>query len=444
MQEWSRRYCQEAIRPGSGGGQGVDTIEQCQQTSESPRTPERNQAIETGMILLEGMILLDNGPSTQSRLAYDQPRSVYVHVPFCRHRCGYCDFSLVADRDDLIERYFAAMERELTRLPATLTIDTLYLGGGTPSHLGPEGLTRLFAMLYTKLRPEPRAEITIEANPSDVSLALADAALACGVSRVSLGSQSLAAATLLSLDRDHTPEDVRQAVATLLKAGLTVSADLMIAAPGQSLDDVCCDIAAVASLGVHHVSVYCLTWEKGTRFESLQKKGLLHGAEESLERAMFEATIDSLAAEGFEHYEVSNFAKLGYRCRHNETYWDCRPWEAFGPGAARFDGRQRTTNHRSTTGWMTRVLEGIDFAGDRDTMTPREAAQERVVLGLRRRDGLQRQAFAASSGFSLDLIAGEAIARWVASGHATDDGERVRLSREGLLVSDTLWKEVLE
>ena len=158
---------------------------------------------------------------------------------------------------------------------------------------------------------------------------------------------------------------------------------------------------------------------------------------------MLELTIDRLEAAGFEHYEVSNFARPGGRCQHNETYWDCQPWEAFGPGAARFDGRERITNHRSTTTWMRRVLGGEDFTGDSETMTPLEAAQERVVLGLRRRDGLRREAFLNASGFALDDVAGASIRRWIARGLATDDGQQVRLTREGLLVSDGLWAEVL-
>ena len=380
------------------------------------------------------------------------PRAAYVHVPFCRHRCGYCDFSLVAGRDDLVADYLAAIQRELTRLDAVsdlglgnacLELASLYLGGGTPSHLGPDGLKRLFDILHTRLVPLPEAEITIEANPQDVTEPLAAAAAACGTTRVSLGAQSLDATTLKALDRDHAPDDVRRAVDILLHRGFTVSVDLMTAAPGQTLADVERDLDAILALSSQHLSVYCLTWEKGTQFASLRSRGTLKPADESLERAMLELSIDRLEAAGFEHYEVSNFARPGGRCRHNETYWDCRPWEAFGPGAARFDGRVRTTNHRSTTTWMRRVLAGEDFAGDRDAMTPLEAAQERVVLGLRRRDGLRRADFLAASGFELDLVAGGPIRLWIDHGLATDDGEHVRLTREGLLVSDALWAEVL-
>ena len=371
------------------------------------------------------------------------PHSAYIHVPFCRHRCGYCDFSLVAGRDDLIDRYFQALARELSRVGQRLMLDTLYFGGGTPSHLGPDGIRQLFAILADAIVTNAGAEVSLEANPLDVTIDFVAAARDCGVNRVSLGGQSLDAATLASLDRDHLPDDVRRAVDRLLSAACTVSVDLMIAAPGQSLAAVERDLEAVKSLGVQHVSVYCLTWEKGTNFDSLRQKGMLHRAEESLECDMFEATIDRLEAAGFEHYEVSNFARAGFRCRHNEAYWDCRPGEAFGPGAARFDGRTRITNHRSTQAWMTRVLSGEDFTGDCDAMTQEQAARERVVVGLRRRDGVDREAFEQSSGFSLDAIAGGAVRRWVAGGLAQDNGQRVQLTRKGLLVSDALWAAIL-
>jgi oxygen-independent coproporphyrinogen-3 oxidase len=371
------------------------------------------------------------------------PRHAYVHVPFCRHRCGYCDFTLVAGRDDLIERYFAALAIELQRLRDPLDLDTLYLGGGTPSHLGPDGLRRLFDLLAARLRPLHGAEVTIEANPLDVTTEFVAAARDCGVTRVSLGAQSLDAHTLRALDRDHAPDDVRTAVARLRAAGMAINIDLMTAAPGQTLADVDRDLEAVVGLESAHVSIYCLTWEKGTAFDGQRQKGLLRPVDESIERSMFELAIDRLAAAGYEHYEVSNFARPGFRCQHNEAYWDCRPWEAFGPGAARFDGRTRITNHRSTTTWIAKVLAGDDFAGDVDAMTDEQAARERLVVGLRRCDGIDRDAFHAASGFALDALAGDAIREWVASGLASDVGRRVRLTRSGLLVSDTLWAKVL-
>jgi oxygen-independent coproporphyrinogen-3 oxidase len=371
------------------------------------------------------------------------PRHVYVHVPFCRHRCGYCDFTLVTGREDLLADYFSAIGRELERLRQPLELDTLYLGGGTPSQLGPDGLRRLFELLAPTCRPVAGAEVTVEANPLDVTDQWVAAVKDCGGTRVSLGAQSLAAATLASLDRDHTPVDVRRATDLLLAAGLTVSIDLMTAAPGQTLAAVAADLEAITTLDTQHVSVYCLTWEPGTAFASQRRKGLLRPVPEETERAMFELAIDHLKTAGYEHYEVSNFARPGGRCRHNEAYWACRPWDAFGPGAARFDGRTRITNHRSTTTWIKRVLAAEDASGEVETMTAEEAARERLVVGLRRRAGVSRIAFATDSGFSIDELAKAALARWQQAGLVEDDGETVCLTRAGLLVSDSLWAEVL-
>jgi len=370
-------------------------------------------------------------------------RHAYVHVPFCRHRCGYCDFTLVAGRDDLRDDYAAALSQELTRLPQPLVLDTLYFGGGTPSHFGPDGLRQLFQLTAARLQPGPTAEVTVEANPLDVTAELIEAACECGVTRVSLGSQSLNQETLAALDRDHQPDDVCRAVKRLLGAGLTVSVDLLIAAPGQTLNGVKADLEATIALGCQHVSVYCLTWEPGTDFFRRRQRGLLQAVPEGLERAMFEEAIHRLERAGYRQYEVSNFARPGGRCRHNEAYWDCRPWEAFGPGAARFDGRTRKTNHRSPTTWIRRIRAGQDATGEVDEMNAEEAARERLVLGLRRRDGIDCKAFAKASGYSVEELAEQPLARWVAAGLAVADDDTVRLTHAGLLVSDSLWSEVL-
>ena len=291
--------------------------------------------------------------------------------------------------------------------------------------------------------PGAGAEVTIEANPADVDRGLVAAAVECGVNRVSLGAQSLSAVTLAALDRDHSPDQVRRAVDLLRGAGLAVNLDVMTAAPGQTLAAVGQDLDDFLALAPQHLSVYCLTWERGTRFIGLLNRGMLQRAEEDLERRMFEGAIDRLEAGGFEHYEVSNFALPGHRCRHNEGYWDCRPWEAFGPGAARFDGRTRITNHRSPFTWLRRIDAGLDPAADHDRMTAEGAARERIVVGLRRREGIARGAFRAATGFEIDELVGGELREWVDNGWAVDDGLRIGLTRSGLLLSDSLWEEVL-
>ena len=370
-------------------------------------------------------------------------RHAYVHVPFCRHRCGYCDFTLVAGRDDLFEDYFTALGIELKRLSQPIELDTLYLGGGTPTHVGPDGVKRLFSEFHDALQPSPAAEVTIEANPLDVTEAMIEAFQACGINRVSLGVQSLNSMTLEKLDRDHRASDVRRVMELLRESDLTVSVDLIIAVPEQTLDLVARDVEEIISLCAHHVSVYCLTWEEGTAFWGKRARGTLTPVVEDLEREMYELVIDQLSVAGYQQYEVSNFAQPAMTCRHNEAYWDCRTWEAFGPGAARFDGRTRTTNVRSVSAWIKRLLNDQSITGDVDTMTPEGAARERLVLGLRQQCGVGRLAFFQASGFEVDDLAKKPIQAWVAAGLAEDDGCRIRLTRSGLLLSDSLWSAVL-
>ena len=370
-------------------------------------------------------------------------RHAYVHVPFCRHRCGYCDFTLVAGRDDLFDDYFTALGVELKRLSQPIELDTLYLGGGTPTHLGPDGVKRLFSEFHDALQPSPVAEVTIEANPLDVTEAMIEAFHACGINRVSLGVQSLNSITLEKLDRDHRESDVRRVMDLLRESDLTVSVDLIIAVPEQTLDLVARDVEEIISLCAHHVSVYCLTWEEGTAFWGKRARGTLTPVVEDLEREMYELVIDQLSVAGYQQYEVSNFAQPAMTCRHNEAYWDCRAWEAFGPGAARFDGRKRTTNVRSVSAWILKLLNDRNVTGDVDTMTSEGAARERLVLGLRRRCGVDRLAFFEASGFEVDDLAKKPIQEWVAAGFAEDDGRRIRLTRSGMLLSDSLWSAVL-
>ena len=370
-------------------------------------------------------------------------RHAYVHVPFCRHRCGYCDFTLVAGRDDLFDDYFTALGIELKRLSQPIELDTLYLGGGTPTHLGPDGVKRLFSEFHDALQPSPVAEVTIEANPLDVTEAMIEAFHACGINRVSLGVQSLNSITLEKLDRDHRESDVRRVMDLLRESDLTVSVDLIIAVPEQTLDLVARDVEEIISLCAHHVSVYCLTWEVGTAFWGKRARGMLTPVVEDLEREMYELVIDQLSVAGYQQYEVSNFAQPAMTCRHNEAYWDCRAWEAFGPGAARFDGRKRTTNVRSVSAWILKLLNDRNVTGDVDAMTAEGAARERLVLGLRRRCGVDRLAFFQASGFEVDDLAKKPMQEWVAAGFAEDDGRRIRLTRSGMLLSDSLWSAVL-
>ncbi|QDT67896.1 Oxygen-independent coproporphyrinogen-III oxidase-like protein [Planctomycetes bacterium MalM25] len=375
----------------------------------------------------------------------DPPTSAYLHVPFCAHRCGYCNFAVVAGREDLAPAYLRALGTELSWLVTPRPAETLYLGGGTPTRLAPAELDELLTLARRWFPPLAGAEPewTVEANPGDLSDEKVRLLAEHGVTRVSLGVQSLNEAKLRRLERDHTPDQVRSTVEALHDAGLAVAADLIFAAPGETLDAWRDDLAAVTELGSSHVSTYGLTFEKGTTFWSRRGRGDLHELEDDLQRAMYELAIDRLVDAGFEHYEVSNFARPRARSRHNEAYWTGREWFAAGPGAARYVAGVRETNHRSTFTWLRRVEAGESPVAEREELSAREIAHERLVFGMRRLEGVNRRDFAESTGYEIDTLAGEAIACFVGAGLLMDDGAVIRLSREGLMVSDSLWPDLL-
>ncbi|QDU91073.1 Oxygen-independent coproporphyrinogen-III oxidase-like protein [Pirellulimonas nuda] len=371
------------------------------------------------------------------------PRSAYVHVPFCAHRCGYCNFAVVAGRDHLVGDYLRAIEAELALRPGPCEVDTLYFGGGTPTRLPLPDFVRLSEMLLAARPLAAGAEWTVEANPADLGDAYVARMAELGVTRLSLGAQSLRDAKLRLLERDHAAGDIARTVASAKQHGIRVALDLIFAAPGETLDQWRADLDALAALGPDHASTYGLTFERGTSFWSRRMHGGLEELGDEPQRAMYELAIERLTAAGFEHYEVSNFALPGRRSRHNQVYWSGGAFDALGPGAARYTQGVRETNHRSTTTYLKRVLGGRSPVAERETLDAEARARERLVFGLRRIEGVERAAFAADTGFGLDGLAGAAIEKFVALGMLSDDGERVRLTRDGLLVSDAIWPELL-
>jgi oxygen-independent coproporphyrinogen III oxidase len=370
-----------------------------------------------------------------------QPRSAYIHVPFCAHRCGYCDFTLVARRDDLIDAYLEALAIELAKLERPREVDTLFFGGGTPTHLPAPQLERLMALTRKWILPAPDAEICVEANPAgldDAKIAvLADA----GVNRVSLGVQSFDTAVLELLERDHRGPDIPAVVDRLRRRIPNVGLDLIFGVPGQSLDLWRATLSAAIALQPTHVSTYGLTFEKGTAFQSRLNKGLLDRCEEESERQMYALAMDELPRAGFEQYELSNFAQPGFRCRHNEVYWAGKPFFGFGPGAARYAAGRRELNHRSVTTWINRVLVGHSPIAESEELSPEGRARELIMLNLRRCEGLALAEFREQTGFDFHDLAVEALPRHLRQGLLEECSGRVRLTREGRFLADTVFAE---
>lgn len=368
---------------------------------------------------------------------------MYVHVPFCRRRCGYCNFTVAAGRADLHAAYLQAVEREIEQLSGPHPVDTLYIGGGTPTELSVPELARLCDVLRRAFPPQPGYEWSIEANPAGLDAPKLDMLRAAGVNRLSLGVQSLDADKLRLLERDHVAADVLDLLPELHARFPSVSLDMICAAPGESLKAWLADLESALALAPHHLSIYSLTFDKGATFWGRMLRGQLEPVGEETQCAMLVHTWDRLAAAGWEHYEVSNFARPGHRSRHNEVYWKGESYFAVGPGASRYVGGRRETNHRSTTTYIRRVLARQSPVAESDVLAPADRAREMLVFRLRMLEGISRREFRERTGFDLDTLVGAPLRKYVQLGLLQDQHDRIRLTRAGLLVSDALWPEFL-
>lgn len=372
------------------------------------------------------------------------PQAAYIHVPFCRHRCGYCDFPLITGRDDLIGDYLRALEIELSSLEEPQEVQTLFFGGGTPTHLPPEQLRQLLALCRRWLRLADEGEFSVEANPGDLDRARIDVLVEAGVNRLSLGAQSFDDSSLAVLERDHTPEQIAAVVEMLRQAGIrNISVDLIFAVPNQSVADWRRTLEAAIALAVPHVSTYGLTYEKGTAFWTRRSRGTLCVIDEETERQMYAHAMEVLPEAGLAQYEISNFAQPGFECRHNLTYWRGDPYWACGPGAARYVGGIRSTNHRSVTTWLKRTLAGHSAVAETEALGPEERARELVLLGLRRTGGINSAAFRNRTGYELADLAGAAYRRLLDEELLEEADGRLRLTYEGRFLADSVIAEFL-
>jgi len=375
--------------------------------------------------------------------ANKHPRAAYIHVPFCRHRCGYCNYTLVAGRSDLIEPYLEAIAWELETIKPVGPVDTIFFGGGTPTQLPAKALRRLGQMIVAAMPLAKNYEWSIEGNPADISAELVETIADLGINRVSLGCQSLNASKLELLQRDHRAEDIIRAYELLRPAVPAIAFDLIFAAPKETYEDWLVDLDGATAIVPDHVSTYGLTYERGTTYWGRRLRGELISADDELERAMYEAAIEHLSATGFEHYEVSNFAKPGHRSRHNENYWRGGPFYGFGPGAASYLSGRRAVNHRSTTTYLKLIESGTSPIAESEQLGAEDAARERFVFGMRMLEGVDLPQFHADSGFDPRLLFGDEIDQMVSAGLFEQTGHCVRLTRDGLMVSDAIWPKFL-
>jgi putative oxygen-independent coproporphyrinogen III oxidase len=317
---------------------------------------------------------------------------MYVHVPFCLTRCGYCDFNAYAGLGHLADRYATALEREADLVgPAWvgLPIDTVFFGGGTPTTLSSQTLARILAHLRARFTVAGGAEITVEANPDTLSEESLRALLGGGFNRLSMGVQSFDPAVLEALERAHGPDSARRSFAAARRSGFTnINLDLIFGAQGESVDSWRRTLEEAIELGPEHLSCYALTVEPATPLGRRVMAGVTPAPDQDAQADMFELACALLAQAGYSHYEVSNWARAGLECRHNLGYWRRRPYAALGAGAHGYRDGRRWWNLRSPAAYLEAVERGSLPVGGEERLGAESARLEEVFLALRTAEGL--------------------------------------------------------
>ncbi len=363
---------------------------------------------------------------------------LYFHVPFCARRCSYCDFAIAVRREAPTEAYVQAVVREWEgwqghpAWAAAPEVRTVYFGGGTPSRLDPSGIERILERVARDRVMAPGAEVTLEANPDDVTAAAAAAWCRAGVNRVSLGVQSFDPSVLRWMHRTHSAEQVPSAVETLREAGVAdISLDLIFALPASLDRDWGRDLALGLALEPEHLSLYGLTVEERTPLERWIARGEVTAVGEQRYAAEFLTAHGLLASAGYEHYEVSNMARPGHRARHNGAYWTRAPFIGLGPAAHSGFGESRQWNLRDWTAYLRAMTAGESAVAGQERLGAAAVALEEIYLGLRTSDGLP-----------VDRIPSASRERWERQGWAQSSAGRVRLTAEGWLRLDALAASV--
>ncbi|MCD6175712.1 MAG: radical SAM family heme chaperone HemW [Planctomycetes bacterium] len=365
---------------------------------------------------------------------------LYIHIPYCQKKCPYCAFYSEPIAQHKPESLVDALFMELERYAITEPLETIYIGGGSPSCL-PGYL--LVEMVVSLMSQYDVAEFTIECNPAQVNEATLRQLRALGVNRLSIGAQSFNANELKTLGRIHSPRQIVEAVRIAKKAGFeNIGLDLMFGIPGSSLKTWRHSLKSAAALKVQHISAYSLTIEKATPFECAVKQGQLAIMDEAVERQMCKTARLFLRKAGFGQYEISNFAKPGFECRHNLRYWQNLPVIGIGPAAASWYRGKRTTNIADIKKYIKRIESGRSTQSEAYIPSPEQTASESAVLGLRMIEGINMLEYKKQTGFNLTRLFGDAIKQHSFNGllECTVD-DHCRLTEKGLSYADTVAQD---
>lgn len=368
---------------------------------------------------------------------------IYIHVPFCATRCGYCDFNTYTAAElggTSPDGWLAALRIELAMAGAAVgpvPVDTVFVGGGTPSLLGAQRLADVLGAVRASFPLAVGAEVTTEANPESTSPEFFAAIREAGYTRVSLGMQSASPRVLAVLDRTHSPGRATTAAREALDAGFEhVNLDLIYGTPGESDDDLTASVDAALAAGVDHISAYALVVEDGTAMARRVRRGEISAPDDDVLAARYQLIDSQLSAAGFQWYEVSNWSRPGGRCRHNEGYWAGGQWWGAGPGAHGFIGDVRWWNIKHPNAYAEALVAGQSVAAGFERLGPRERHLEDVLLGIRLRRGLP-----------VPVLSGTEQQRArtaIAAGLLVEVGDRLVLTDRGRLLADAVVRDLLD
>ena len=368
--------------------------------------------------------------------------SLYIHIPFCARKCRYCDFNSIVSESKTIDRYLHAIEKELSVLKGRYVFNTVYIGGGTPSILSEVQLEKLLQSVIRYIPSSEIQEYTVEANPGTLTVNKIGLLKEYMVNRISLGVQSFQDRQLQFLGRIHSSNDAKNAFVSLRKAGFrNINIDLIFGCSEQSLDDWEKDLKTVVELSPEHISTYALTYEEGTLLTRDLEEAVIHKLDECVELEMYKTSIRYLTSNGYNHYEISNFAKYGYECAHNHVYWKNIGYVGVGAGAYSFIDGVRTSNEKDVFKYIDGINENKNVKSFREKLELNQFASETVVMALRLRQGISNADFYERFGYKIEDQFGEQINRLAKYGLVSYENEILKLTEKGLFVADTVMTE---
>jgi len=367
---------------------------------------------------------------------------IYIHIPFCSSRCSYCDFATGLFQQELAERYVRALiaDIRLSRYSGDI-VDTIYFGGGTPSLLAPSQLESILATVHDCFKIDPHSEITLEINPGSVNEEKLRAFRSLGVNRGSFGAQTFDDAELAKLGRSHTTADTVKAFADLRGVGFeNVSFDLIAGLPGQTLAGWERNISQALDLRPEHLSFYLLEVHSGTPLAEHIRRGIQPEPDDDLAGVMYQWMLQQAADAGYEHYEISNLCQPGFHSRHNVKYWTGEAYYGFGCSAHSYDGAtRRWSNHRDVLKYVSVIENGESAVVDEQQLSQTDVRAEAVFLGMRLMQGVDLRRYRESFGVDLRDEHAEDLDRFCKAGLVELDGDLIRLTRTGALLSNEVF-----